>query len=216
MIPSDILGYSLHGKPYPHAPGCSQLDVALRAEPTGHHFDPERVHLLIATPAGDVQSVTITHQGRGPETMRVCAGRVALEDRLEKRVQFLTLGGSLAMTFEEGLSLCRLTSPAPIIALSLVRGAPELLSEEIEQVLAHRRARWEVRRREYDRRLAAADPEALYKACLVELQRKFRATPSRQLDGDAIRLVSFLDAEIEVLLAGAGRVVAAPSLEDIL
>lgn len=216
MFQSDLLGYSLHGKPYPHAPGCSQLDAVLRGTPSGRHFDPEKIHLTTANPAGDVQRVTITTQARGPETMRVCAGRVALEDRMEKRVQFLTLGGSLSIDFQDGVSLCRLSSPAPIFGLSLTRGAPQLLAEEIEEILAHRRARWETHRREFDRRLASVEPGMLYMACLVELQQKFRTIPTRLLDSDIVRLVYFLDAEIEVLLSGAGRVVTAPALEDIL
>lgn len=215
MVETDQLGYRLHSKPYPHAPGCTRLDVTLRAAPTGLHFDPEKIHLTVATPSGDVRTMILTQtSGYGPEPLRVCAGRVALVDRLEKRVQFVTLGGHLNVTHEDDHSLCRLSSSAPIIELSLTRDVPEILAEEIEDILAQRRAHWEVRSREFDRRLAAAEPSALYMASLVALQQKLRTMRHGAFDDDANRLAHFLDAEVAFLCGGGA--VSGPPLEDIL
>src|SRR5262245_41126297 len=133
MIDEESVGYLTHDLAYPHAPGCGVLDVVLRDAPSGQHFDPEKIILAIARPSGDIQHTVITsHSYTGSGPLRVCAGRVVLVDRLDKRVQFLTLGGVLKITHEDGHSLCQLRSGAPIIALALNRKPWEILAEEIE------------------------------------------------------------------------------------
>lgn len=215
---ADLLGYNFHVRNGTNAPGCSQLDVTLRPQPTRLHFDPEKIHLTVAAPSGDVQRMTITRGwNSGPEPAHVCAGRIVLEDRLEKRVQFMTLGGSLTSAQEDGgVTLCHLFSPAPIIELARGRDVPEILAEEIEGLLARRRAFWDGRRREFDRRLAEAAPEQLYAACLSTLRRKFGEMRFTSAEDDAARLSQFIDVEMATLYGSSGRALSVPALEDIL
>jgi hypothetical protein len=211
------LGYDLHGRPYDHAPGCSQLDIMLRDMPTRLHYDPERLHLTVIAPPDEIRPLTIGHQWyHTPLTLWVAAGRVRVEDRVEKRVEFLTLGGKLAVLPQPGFTLCSLHSPAPIIALRMERCMTELLADEIEEILARRRAWWDLHDGEFERRLAAAKPAALYMACLIALQEKFRDARLGSFDDETSHLIRFVDDEIGTLCGSAGHRSAAPALEDII
>lgn len=216
MTQTALEGYHFYSRPYPHAPGCTHLDVALRAEPSRQHFDPEKIHFTAVSPAGDIVPMMVTLSTvTGPEPTKVCAGRIVLIDRLDKRVQFLTLGGCLGLTRQDDGLLCRFSSPAPMVELALTRDAPELLAEEIEDILARRRAFWEGRRGEFERRLAAARPETLYQAILAALAEQLDAAGRAHgsFEEDAGRLARFVDEEREALSdSPAGEV----RLEDLL
>jgi hypothetical protein len=215
MFDDRHLGYNLHDRPYPHAPGCLQLDVILTRTPSEHHFDPERMHLEMATGIGSVAGLTVSHPWqRGTEPVRICAGHVILEDRVKKRVEFLTLGGSLTIEPGTDATLCTLVSEAPIIELGFNRGVGQLLAEEIEVILARERAKWEVRSGEFERRLTSADPAALYEACLSEVRMKFRSIPHRVLDRATLRLIQFVDQELAIRCGDAN--LGGTALEDIL
>jgi hypothetical protein len=214
MLATPVLGYDFHPRLYLYAPGCSRLDVALRGKPTHLHFDPEKLHLHGATPAGDVVAMTFgCPWNHDPQTIHVCAGRISLEDRVEKRVEFLTLGGTLAVRSAGDVTLCTVTSPAPMIELSLTRGLEELLAEELEEILARRRAYWERQPGEFERRLAGAEPLTLYAACLIAMTAMFEHRPHGFLDDPSQELIHFLGIEMKSLEAGG---LHAAALEDIL
>lgn len=214
---SESLGYTLYPPAYPGSPGHPRLDVVLRDRPTGLHFDPEKLSLLVATSEHDIQHITITHP-RYAEShqLQAVAGRMVLEDRVNKHVEFFTLGGPLIVSTEQSFTLCTLTSPAPIIELGLLRCVPEMLAEEIDALLARRRAFWEGHPREFDKRLIAAHPLVLYAACLVAFEENLRVAPHHQMDELTGHFSYFLRDEIEYLQATTGQDVSTLSVEHIL
>jgi len=217
MIELDTLGYNLFPRVRPESPGFPRVDIVFRAKPSGVHFDPEKMHFLAVTPDGDIDPMTIRHPWPPePAQLQIVAGRVILEDRFEKRVEFFSLGGNLSIFGEETTTLCEFESPVPIIELSLTRSASELLAEEIEGVLAQRRAFWERRPFEFDKRLAAANPLVLYAACLVTLRESFAKLPHDSFDEPNRHLMHLLENEIDALQSVVNKDLSRLSIEQIV
>jgi len=216
MIELDTLGYNLFPKLWPESPGVPRVDFVFRAEPTGVHFDPEKMRIPVATPAGDIRLETIRHPWhRDTRDLQVVAGRIILEDRFEKRVEFFTLGGKLSILSEEACTVAELTSPAPIIELSLVGSVPERLAEEIDAMLAKRRAFWEGHPYAFEQRLIAANPLVLYAACLVTFHASFERFPYHAVD-DLTDFIHFLGQEIAALQNSVGKDLSRLSIEQII
>src|SRR5262245_10334620 len=81
------LGYYFYPADYLQTLGPSQFGVNLYAMPTQQHFDPERAVFLVVEAAGGVKRLILAHPWQDAEHYRVCAGRITLIDRREKRVQ---------------------------------------------------------------------------------------------------------------------------------
>lgn len=203
------LGYTFHPRLYSHAPGHPQLDIVLRAKPTERHFDPVRVRLTVAAPGDGLELVTIWHHPESSEEHhRVCAGFVAISDRRDKRVEAFTFGGDLHVTPQADLTLCVLTSPAPIIEIlpqPLTHGpsVATMLVDEVEALIARRRAAWEREQGPdaFDKRLAATDPFVLYLACLQALNENYAHLPHQHQEEDTLtqEFVAYLQGEIKTL-----------------
>ena len=168
------LGYHFHPRRDPSDPGHPRLDVVLRPAPTQRHFDPERIRFSVVSDRQGIEFLTVHHPWRGwpGRRYRVCAGRVTWWDRKEKAIGALTLGGDLRVESTEACTTCVLISPAPIIRLVSGFSIPTLLALEMETLFAERRAAWIHDLEALDRRLAAADPHLLYRACLTALEEK--------------------------------------------
>jgi hypothetical protein len=172
---NEQLGYCFHPPADPHELGHPQLDVVLRATPTGEHFDPEALTCLVATTTGSTR-LHIGHPWTQDTTYRVCAGEIAIEDARHEQVKAFTFGGTLQIDTDARRTVCRLASPAPLLqhskqALSL----DEHFIEEVAILFAQRRAVQDDD--DFERRLAAADPLLLYRACLKTLHEKFEHFP---------------------------------------
>ena len=192
------LGYFFHHRERPNAPGHPQLDVLMRSVPTEKHFDPEQLSLTVASEHRGTEFLRVHHPWSWLEQYRVCAGRVILKDRKDKKVGAFTFGGDLHIESEEMLTTCFLTSPAPILELIGTSSIPVLLAVETEIIFAKRRAEWVHDPAIYDKRLSAADPLILYIACLEAIGDKFERYPSR---GDEFiqQFVQFIRVEIKTL-----------------
>jgi hypothetical protein len=83
----------------------------------------------------------------------------------------------------------------------------EQLIEEVEILFAERRAAQDDAA--FDRRLAAADPLQLYRACLVALDEKFASRPAA--DDAQRRFKQFLHTAVQACEADA-----VPALADLL
>lgn len=174
---SDQLGYSFYPPEAPYDFGHAQLKVVIRPEPTGEHYDPESLTCHVAGRSG-LEPLHVHHPWTLEQTYRVCAGHVTLDDRKGKQVVAFTFGGQLHIDAGPQRTICRLTSPVPILHHSASEAPLERrLSEEVEILLAERRAAWRDEER-FERRLAAADPEQLYWACLTALCEKFDCAPA--------------------------------------
>ncbi len=178
VIDAEELGYSF--LPTAKSPdiGYTQLNVVIRPAPTERHFDPEVVVCTVAI-VGGVMNLRVHHPWILDTTYRVCAGHICLEDRKGKQVTAFTFGGELRIDSNEHRTACCFISPAPILEHSRQRDTLEvLLGEEAEVLFAERRAAARNQEDGFDRRLAAADPQQLYLACLAALRDKIDRWPS--------------------------------------
>jgi hypothetical protein len=173
---NEQLGYCFHPPTAAHVLGYPQLDVVIRPAPTGEHFDPESVTCLVAS-AGGASKLHVAHPWTQDNVYRVCAGEIDIEDARGEHVKAFTFGGELRIDSDARRTICRFTSPVPLLEharrdLSL----EEHLIEEVVILFAQRRV---VQDDDvFDRRLAAADPLQLYRACLVALDEKFAYFPA--------------------------------------
>jgi len=192
------LGYVFHPDVDHGAIGYARLDVALRPKPTGLHFDPSAVIVKIVMPDGRVQASTIGYRAtRAIDANKLVAGRILLHDHRGKMVEAFSFGGEITVTTSLGVTICHITSPAPIIELTMDEPLPTLLVEEVETLLAHEHAVLDQQHVDFDSRLAQIDPVLLYCACLAELQKKLSITSGVIAGHPEMRhLIGFLPGEI--------------------
>jgi hypothetical protein len=185
---NEQLGYRFHPPVSEHDLGHPQLDVVIRPTPTGEHFDPASFTCLVAAASGSTR-LHVVHPWTQENTYRVCAGEIDIEDVRHEHITAFTFGGTLQINSDMHRTVCQLASPAPL--LERARQTPTLeehLIEEVYILFAERRA---VQDDDvFDRRLAAADPLLLYRACLVALNEKFAHFPVT--DGVHRRFKQFL------------------------
>jgi len=94
---SEDLGYRLLAPHHRGSPGHSGLLVALRDLPTGRHFDPEALSLVLRDAEGLAQEVLLT-RGQIPfPAGHVCPGPIVVSDWRDKRLHFFTFGGRVKM-----------------------------------------------------------------------------------------------------------------------
>lgn len=200
MVTKDLAGYILDPKTYPNCPGHPRLTLTLRKTPTEEHYDPETVHVHVVITENHTAPITVRHPwSKGSEKYRVCPGRIYVEDAKQKRLEFYALGGTLTIQSDDQFTVCTLTSPAPIMELSMTPCISELLTEEIEGLIAERKAIWEIAPVEFSKRLSTVDPLRLYLACLLALRDKFSTMPYSAMSDCALQLKHFLGDEIEIV-----------------
>jgi hypothetical protein len=218
MLTKDLAGYIFEPRTYPNSPGHPALTLILRHTPTEEHFDPAFVHLHVILTDSIFGPLTVRHPWpRGSEHYRMSAGRVYVEDAKHKRLEFYTLGGMLSIQSEHESTVCRLTSPAPIMEMTLTPCVPELLVEEIEGLIARRRAVWEIAPHEFDVRMAQTDPLRLYLACLITLKEQFDRQPYNTAMSECTwHLKHFLGEEVEIVRGQLNDPLNTIMLEEIL
>ena len=166
------LGYEFSSSSYSKNTGYFRADIILRPNPTHKHFDPERVFFVIS----DHESIErlIISYTTGPQfnKYRVVAGLIRIQDRKGKVVFAFTFGGELQIVEEEQKKICTLISTAPI--LQFLQPTVVRFIEDVEILLAKRRAYWGSNPNEFETRLAAVEPLVLYVACLEYLIEKYK------------------------------------------
>jgi len=191
------LGYILYPRRRPHEPGYPRLDVILRTKPTGHHFDPLKVHLTVTLPEGGITPLVVEHPWSDLEDYVVCAGKVELIDRNNKHLDAFTFGGAMHIQPEEDHSVLILNSPAPIL-LSAESSLEHLLIDECEIILAERKAIRESERGLFERHLKNAPPLELYRALLIAILERYQHLPPNE-DELVFKLEHTLRTEIEAV-----------------
>jgi hypothetical protein len=165
------LGYIFH--PNGSHFGDTPLEVILRAHPTGHHFDPEKIHVEVGVGRG-VQMLDIHHPWRQGDEYTLCPGRIFITDRYHKCLEVFTFGGQLTIRTHDELTHCEFDSPAPILELTGTHTVPTLLANEVEILLAQRRAARNLHAAgEFDGLLVALEPLTFYASCLQAIQQRF-------------------------------------------
>jgi hypothetical protein len=110
------LGFELEEPGQPGQP--ASLLVALRAEPTLRHFDPEQVNYWV-TENGRGRPACLDRQGRLPLESGYAWGRVSITDRLGVVNGFISFGGRVrAALAPDGTAFAVFESPVPILRVS--------------------------------------------------------------------------------------------------
>jgi hypothetical protein len=194
-------GYTFYPRTYPHSPGHPRLDITIPKTPTGRHFDPVTVHLLVrARPriaSSGVETIRIHHPWPYESHFQACAGRIIIEDRYDKKVEAFTFGGSLNILNQERDTKCVMESPAPILELISTSSIATVLAEESEILLAERRAERLPDIEAYEQKLANVSPFDLYTTCLETLRKKHEHT--QHLIEETYQLIHFIRDEIHAL-----------------
>jgi hypothetical protein len=192
------LGYFFYPRSYPHAPGHPRLDITIPQTPTGRHFDPMTVRLLVRARSHItsviVETIRIHHPWPYESEFQACTGRIIIEDRHDKVVEAFTLGGNLNIVTKDTATKCILESSAPILELIDTNLLVISLVDEIEILLAERRAYWLPTIKTYEQRLVNISPLDLYTACLETLRQKY--AQSHRQDEESYQLVHFISDEI--------------------
>jgi hypothetical protein len=156
----------------PDRPGPAYLLVALRPEPTLHHYDPERVDYW-ATQGGTGVRHVLTRTMRLPTADDVSWGLIRIVDRLRVSNEYLTFGGHVTVDVVDGTAVAVFTSPAPLLrrgghSQGWDRGADAVgaffgrLLVAVDYVPG------------FEAHLATADPAARYAAFVQDTIARFR------------------------------------------
>ena len=164
---------SLHPQPRIHAPGGNRLDVVLHETPNKAEFGTQKVDLPVKSGGKFIENIKITHPWNYQQKYQVCAGLVAIITDRGEVTEAISLGGNLSIEPREGYTICTLESPAPILVITGAKPIEKLFVDEIEILLAGRKAAWLDDPNAYDQRLINADPMELYTAILNSMIEKF-------------------------------------------
>ncbi len=160
-------GYRLLDPPHPASPGGSRLLVAVRAAPTGLHFDPELIEICWRDPYQRLGRTKLTLNSSLSGAQQVCAGPVVLHDRHDKRVHFFMYGGTVEASIDAGLTIYTLCSAAPILEMTDdLEGVAEQLAAETEALLAKMHAEWGLNDEGFRQWLIEIEPLRLYAATI--------------------------------------------------
>ena len=192
------LGYVLHPPRRESEPGYSQVDIRLAALASGQHFDPEEARLTVVFPPDGVSQLTIEHPWSNEKLYRTCPGHIYIADRLGKHLELFTFGGEAHILTDIQETQVSLRSPAPILVPAGGRREVILLAEEVEVLLAQRRAARENEPEAFERNLANAPPLGLYLAMLLTLQEKYQHLHYGE-DESVTRFKHLLRVEVEAV-----------------
>lgn len=188
------LGYWFYPSEDGNAPGGNQLDIVISKTPTLEHFDPERVILNVIKMGKFMYRIKIIHPWNFEHSYKVITGILEIVDRKGKKEEAFTFGGTLKIESEESITICRMTSTAPIMEMNRVDPLLMKFIEEIEILLAERSAALLEKHRVYEQHLAEVDPFKMYLACLQTLIMKYES--SRHLEEIGVEVFSnFLHQE---------------------
>jgi hypothetical protein len=213
-------GYYFFPKRYPHAPGHPRLEVNLIDAPTFQHYDPEYLDIPVARHIGAgqtprVEVLKIYHPWTLKGEYKVCAGPVVLTDRLGKEVEAFSFGGGIRIQMEENYTTCSLESPAPILEIKGGEDISRILAEEMEVILAERRAAWIPNEEDFERRLTEADPLQLYIAGLDFLREKYEKNSHKELP-HTYHFLNFIREEIDALRKSGSWPFLVPRIDKLL
>jgi hypothetical protein len=188
------LGYNFAPPADPALPGHPRLEIVIHATPTERHFDPERVCVPIRTITDRSDELHVTHPWPQAEDYPVILGRISLHDRKGKQVEAFTLGGQLHIEPQDQSTLCSVSSTGPIFSLLVPDTLSAILAEEIEILIAERRAAWAGAPAAFEKRLLQCESQQLYLACLRALADRLADYPFIE-DDPLNQLIHFLRSE---------------------
>jgi hypothetical protein len=215
VSPAIELGYWFSPSEWEHAPGGNRLDIVIKKSASGFQYNPKNIHLPVKSEKDAIESLIIGQPWMFANTYRACAGLVEIIDWKDEKVEAYTFGGNLVIENHNGLTMCILTSSAPILDISSAATDLMMLIEEIEILYAERRAVMLSDSHTFERRLAIADPLALYLASIDALIGKIEHFSHKE-NSQYLRFLNYLHAEKSRLQDAGLRELDVPSLEEIL
>jgi len=171
-------GYNLVPGEPPYAPGNHSLLVALREIPTEMHFDPEVIQLRMGD-AGDSMNMTtirLHHPIYG--TKQVGLGRVIINDRVDKRLEFFVYGGTLEATYGSDEGVIAIRSSAPILEITDdLLSFSDQLAFETEVIIAEAEAMWHGDDHDFAQQLAQLEPAQCYLSAVKAILQRYELNP---------------------------------------
>ena len=194
--------------------GNSRMDVIFHEHPTLRHYDPQSTRCTIAHNASSENF--LIHHATPPGHFRICAGRVLITDRVQKHVEAFCFGGDLDIFHHQQETICVFQSPVPILDLNTYHSPDMLLANEVEILIAGRRAVWDPQHpHDFEAHLAQLDPVDLFIASLDALIAKF-ANPSFQHDPVNRQFFHMLETERSDWQRNGRWPVIVPKLMELL
>jgi hypothetical protein len=162
------LGFELVHGDQPDRPAGANLIVALRAEPTHHHFDPEAVDYWSSEHGRGVRR-RIERDSEPPEHL-VAWGTVTVTDRLGVTNTFLTFGGTIRSAATDATTqVVVVGSPAPIMRAGGHSQSKDVRADEVGAFFARLRAAVGASM-SLEGRVLRAPPVALYAALIASVR----------------------------------------------
>ena len=198
--------------------GYGMVEIHIGAAPTERFFDTRQAIFPIVE-AGTLTQVIVEHPwlSEGAITRyHVCAGRFRFYENDGDENQGFSLGGNLEVSQDEEWVSCRLTSSAPIYNLQENPSSSILwLVDEIEGVLARRRAFYGENESIFFDHLHAVDPFDLFIATIASVKQDIQALSpeARSIYQDQYNYIKHISHILEI----AGEWPSFPPLiKDIL
>ncbi len=207
-------GYWFSSPESSHAPGGNRLDMFISELPNNQFFNLKKFRLPVKSEEG-IETLRIQHPWPYKHNYHACAGRVELVDRNNREEEAYIFGGDLSIYTHDSLTECTLISSAPILYEYTADRMKMMFVEEIEILLAERRAALSTNPTDYERHLAHADPLILYVACVNALTEKFEHMPHKE-DLQILHFLNFIHAESNRLDDENLRPYLPTALEEIL
>jgi hypothetical protein len=158
--------------------GYGVVEIHIGAIPIERFFDTRQA-LFPIVEEGSISQLVVEHPwlSEGGITRRhVCAGRFRFYESDGDEHQGYSLGGDLEIRQDDEWVSCRLTSSAPIYNLQEdPYSSSSWLVDEMEGVLARRRAFYEENENVFLDRLQAVDPFDLFIAIIALLKKDIQA-----------------------------------------
>ena len=89
------IGYLYHYPTVDHPTDKFRLDIYLSSIPTEKHFDVLHVITNTESQYGGLERLKVTHPWDFQSLYHVCAGKIILEDRKDKKDEAFCFGGQL-------------------------------------------------------------------------------------------------------------------------
>ncbi len=214
------LGYRFVPERYPQSIGHPKLEINILCDPSEQHFDPKIVRIPIFTSMKNphphqIEQLRLYHPWVYQHEYRMAPGLISLSDRKDKTIKVFTFGGSVTIDSDENCTTCLIQSDAPIIEVTRAKPAVMRFVEEVEIILAERRAVWVEDLTGFEARLEEVPVSLLYAIFLKELAEK-----SDEEQGNASfpgrEFINIIEGERDNLKSTGRWPEEVPSVLDIL
>jgi len=196
--------------------GFRELIINIPEQPSHEHFDPVEVHVHAVVHPGVIEEHTLFHPYTAHAKMSLAPGKIIIQDRRGKREEAFNFGSRLTILNQPESTQCRIVSEAPILPDNRTGSVTADLVDEIEILLAERRAAWLGRgEEEFEKKLLSVNPLLLCAALLNEISSEFKDHQLQSLSTNR-RLLAFVREEIHLLRENGRWPADVPPMEELI